>query len=100
MSNTSSVFLPRFHYTHAMARDLGLIEAARAVTVVGKTQTEMQQEVRNYWRALERIEEQLEAIANPLRSSSGNSSPAGAARRWRCYRGGCNAIAGRNRRIG
>jgi Fic family protein len=28
---------------------------------VGKSQTEMQQEVRNYWRALEWIEEQIEA---------------------------------------
>lgn len=28
---------------------------------MGRTQTEMQQEVRNYWRALEWIEEQLEA---------------------------------------
>ncbi|MDP2832860.1 MAG: Fic family protein [Pseudomonadota bacterium] len=96
-------FIPRFQYSHAMARDLGLIEAARAVIdvlplppdqelrlrqaarqratrnstriegntlnseevgravmAVGKRQTEMQQEVRNYWRALEWIEEQLE----------------------------------------
>ncbi|MEW5787234.1 MAG: Fic family protein [Pseudomonadota bacterium] len=103
-----SAFHPRFHYTHAMLRDFGLIEAARAVIAVlplppdqelrlrqaarqratrnstriegntlnseevgravmavGKSQTEMQQEVRNYWRALEWIEEQLEAHRQP-----------------------------------
>jgi Fic family protein len=101
-------FHPRFHYTHAMARHLGEIEAARAVVdvlplppdqelrlrqaarqratrnstriegntlnseevgravmAVGKSQTEMQQEVRNYWRALEWIEEQLEIHRQP-----------------------------------
>lgn len=108
MTSPSPAFLPRFHYTHAMARDLGLIEAARAVIAVlplppdqelrlrqaarqratrnstriegntlnseevgravmavGKSQTEMQQEVRNYWRALEWIEEQIEAHRPP-----------------------------------
>ena len=102
------VFHPRFTYSHAMVRHLGLIESARAVVsvlplppdqelrlrqtarqratrhstriegntlnsqevgqaviAVGKTQTEMQQEVRNYWRALEWIEEQLEANRQP-----------------------------------
>lgn len=101
-------FHPRFSYSHAMVRHLGLIESARAVVsvlplppdqelrlrqtarqratrhstriegntlnsqevgqavmAVGKTQTEMQQEVRNYWRALEWIEEQLEANRQP-----------------------------------
>lgn len=101
-------FHPRFTYSHAMVRHLGLIESARAVVsvlplppdqelrlrqtarqratrhstriegntlnsqevgqaviAVGKTQTEMQQEVRNYWRALEWIEEQLEANRQP-----------------------------------
>jgi len=97
-------YIPRFTYSHAMVRDLGVIESARAVVevlplppdrvlslrqaarqratrnstriegntlnsvevaqavvAVGKTQTEMQQEVRNYWRALDWIEEQQEA---------------------------------------
>lgn len=108
--NTKSEFAfhPRFHYTHAMTRHLGEIEAARAVVgvlplppdqelclrqaarqratrnstriegntlnseevgravvAVGKSQTEMQQEVRNYWRALEWIEEQLEIHRQP-----------------------------------
>jgi Fic family protein len=101
-------FSPRFSYSHAMVRDLGVIEAARAliavlplppdqelrlrqqarqratrhstgiegntlnsvevgqaVVAVGRTQTEMQQEVRNYWRALEWIEEQIEAGRQP-----------------------------------
>lgn len=101
-------FSPRFSYSHAMVRHLGLIESARAVVdvlplpqdqqlrlkqaarqratrhstriegntldseqvgqavmAVGKSQTEMQQEVRNYWRALEWIEEQLEANRQP-----------------------------------
>lgn len=96
-------FQPRFTYKHAMVKNLGAIEAARAVIdvlplppdrvlylrqaarqratrnstriegntlnsvevtkaviAVGKSQGEMQQEVRNYWRALEWIEEQLE----------------------------------------
>jgi len=89
-------FQPRFSYTHAMAKNLGIIEAARAVVevlplpldqvlflrqaarqratrnstriegntlnsaevgravvAISKSPTEMQQEVRNYWRALE-----------------------------------------------
>lgn len=101
-------FAPRFAYSHAMVRNLGLIASARAVVevlplppdqelrlkqaarqratrhstsiegntlnaeqveqavmAVGKSQTEMQQEVRNYWRALEWIEEQLEANRHP-----------------------------------
>ncbi|AUB84730.1 Fic family protein [Candidatus Thiodictyon syntrophicum] len=101
-------FRARFSYSHAMVRDLALIESARsviavlplppdqelrlrqaarqratrhstriegntlntvevgqAVLAVGKTQTEMQQEVRNYWRALEWIEEQIEASRVP-----------------------------------
>ncbi len=101
-------FSPRFAYSHAMVRNLGLIESARAVVdvlplppdqelrlkqaarqratrhstriegntlnseqvgqavmAVGKSQTEMQQEVRNYGRALEWIEEQLEANRHP-----------------------------------
>jgi Fic family protein len=101
-------FTPCFAYSHAMVRDLGLIESARAVIevlplppdqelrlrqaarqratrhstriegntlntlevgqavlAVGKTQTEMQQEVRNYWRALEWIEEQIESGRQP-----------------------------------
>lgn len=102
------IFAPRFTYTHAMVRNLGRIEGARAVIdilplppdqvlklrhaarqratrnstriegntldnreieqaviAVGKSQTTMQQEVRNYWRALEWIEEQLEARRHP-----------------------------------
>ena len=101
-------FRARFIYSHAMVRDLALIESARsviavlplppdqelrlrqaarqratrhstgiegntlnpvevsqAVLAVGKTQTEMQQEVRNYWRALEWIEEQIEVGREP-----------------------------------
>ena len=97
-------FQPRFSYTHAMAKNLGIIEAARAVVevlplpldqvlflrqaarqratrnstriegntlnsaevgravvAINKSPGEMQQEVRNYWRALEWIEEQVEA---------------------------------------
>jgi|GEM_PF-127799 len=96
-------FDPRFRYTESMARDYGVIEAARAVIDVlplppdrilrlrqaarerttqsstriegntleraeigravigpGKAPSVMQQEVRNYWRALEWIEEQIE----------------------------------------
>ncbi len=96
-------FEPRFRYTNLIAKDLGKIEAARAVlevlplppdrvvylrqaarqratrnstriegntlnsvqvskavVAVGKSEGDMQQEVRNYWRALEWIEEQLE----------------------------------------
>jgi Fic family protein len=107
-ANIQGGFDPRFSYTHAMARNLGLIEAARAVIdvlplppdqelrlrqaarqratrnstriegntlnseevgravmAVSKSQTEMQQEVRNYWRALEWIEEQLEGHRQP-----------------------------------
>jgi Fic family protein len=101
-------FTGRFHYSDAMVRSLGLVEAARAVVAVlplppdrelclrqqarqratrhstriegntlgsaeigravialDRTQTDMQQEVRNYWRALEWIEEQLEAERQP-----------------------------------
>ncbi|HNX97447.1 MAG TPA: Fic family protein [Candidatus Aminicenantes bacterium] len=36
-------------------------ELEKAVLTVGKSQTAMRQEVRNYWRALEWIEEQVEA---------------------------------------
>jgi Fic family protein len=39
---------------------LNSTEVGRAVVAVGRTQTEMQQEVRNYWRALEWSEEQLD----------------------------------------
>ncbi len=97
-------FSPRFAYSDSMVKDLGIIEAARAVIEVlplppdqalllrqsarqratrnstaiegnklnsievgkavvanGRSSGDMQQEVRNYWRALEWIEEQLEA---------------------------------------
>lgn len=37
------------------------VEIDQAVVSVGKTHTQMQQEVRNYWRALEWIEQQQEA---------------------------------------
>ena len=40
---------------------LNSTEVGQAVVAVSSNQTEMQQEVRNYWRALEWIEEQLEA---------------------------------------
>ena len=40
-------------------------EIEQAVVAVGKSQNEMQQEVRNYWRALEWIEEQIEAHRHP-----------------------------------
>ena len=46
--------------TRIEGNTLNSLEVGRAVLAVGKTQTEMQQEVRNYWRALEWIEEQLE----------------------------------------
>lgn len=49
------------HSTRIEGNTLNSQEVGRAVVAVGKTQTEMQQEVRNYWRALEWIEEQLEA---------------------------------------
>ncbi|MHB8520357.1 MAG: Fic family protein [Limisphaerales bacterium] len=47
--------------TRIEGNTLNSAEVGQAVVSVGKTQTEMQQEVRNYWRALEWIEEQLEA---------------------------------------
>lgn len=47
--------------TRIEGNTLNSIEVGQAVVAVGKTQTEMQQEARNYWRALEWIEEQLEA---------------------------------------
>jgi Fic family protein len=53
------------HSTRIEGNTLNSQEVGRAVVAVGKTQTEMQQEVRNYWRALEWIEEQLEANRQP-----------------------------------
>jgi len=47
--------------TRIEGNTLNSTEVGQAVVAVGRTQTEMQQEVRNYWRALEWIEEQLEA---------------------------------------
>lgn len=47
--------------TRIEGNTLNSVEVGQAVVAVGKSQTEMQQEVRNYWRALEWIEEQLEA---------------------------------------
>lgn len=47
--------------TRIEGNTLNSIEVGRAVMTVGKSQTEMQQEVRNYWRALEWIEGQIEA---------------------------------------
>lgn len=46
--------------TRIEGNTLNSVEVGRAVMAVGKSQTEMQQEVRNYWRALEWIEEQIE----------------------------------------
>lgn len=46
--------------TRIEGNTLNSVEVGQAVVAVGRTQTEMQQEVRNYWRALEWIEEQLE----------------------------------------
>jgi Fic family protein len=40
---------------------LNTMEIRRAVVATGKSDSEMQQEVRNYWRALEWVEQQLEA---------------------------------------
>jgi len=53
------------HSTRIEGNTLNSQEVGQAVVAVGKTQTEMQQEVRNYWRALEWIEEQLEASRQP-----------------------------------
>ncbi|HJX58240.1 MAG TPA: hypothetical protein VJ325_05920 [Thiobacillus sp.] len=53
------------HSTRIEGNTLNSQEVGQAVIAVGKTQTEMQQEVRNYWRALEWIEEQLEANRQP-----------------------------------
>ena len=47
--------------TRIEGNTLNSLEVGQAVVAVGKTQNEMQQEVRNYWRALEWIEQQLEA---------------------------------------
>jgi Fic family protein len=47
--------------TRIEGNTLNSVEVGQAVVAVGKTQTDMQQEVRNYWRALEWLEEQLEA---------------------------------------
>jgi len=46
--------------TRIEGNTLNSVEVGQAVVAVGKTPTEMQQEVRNYWRALEWIEEQIE----------------------------------------
>jgi Fic family protein len=46
--------------TRIEGNTLNSVEVGKAVVSVTKTQTDMQQEVRNYWRALEWIEEQLE----------------------------------------
>ncbi|MBX3747797.1 MAG: hypothetical protein KF833_21015 [Verrucomicrobiae bacterium] len=46
--------------TRIEGNTLNSTEVGRAVLAVDRTQTEMQQEVRNYWRALEWIEEQIE----------------------------------------
>lgn len=53
------------HSTRIEGNTLNTLEIGRAVLAVGKTQTEMQQEVRNYWRALEWIEEQIESGRQP-----------------------------------
>ncbi len=47
--------------TRIEGNTLNSAEVGQAVVSVGKSQSEMQQEVRNYWRALEWIEEELEA---------------------------------------
>jgi Fic family protein len=47
--------------TRIEGNTLNSVEVGQAVVSVGKSHTEMQQEVRNYWRALEWIEEELEA---------------------------------------
>lgn len=49
------------HSTRIEGNTLNSEQVGQAVMAVGKSQSEMQQEVRNYWRALEWIEEQLEA---------------------------------------
>src|SRR3989337_2283528 len=41
--------------TRIEGNTLNSVEVGQAVVAVGKTPTEMQQEVRNYWRALEWI---------------------------------------------
>jgi len=46
--------------TRIEGNTLNSVEVGKAVVSVGRTQNEMQQEVRNYWRALEWIEEQIE----------------------------------------
>lgn len=46
--------------TRIEGNTLNRTQVEQAVLSFGKTQTEMQQEVRNYWRALEWIEEQIE----------------------------------------
>lgn len=53
------------HSTRIEGNTLGSEEIGRAVIALDRTQTEMQQEVRNYWRALEWIEEQIEAGRPP-----------------------------------
>ncbi len=53
------------HSTRIEGNTLNTLEVGQAVLAVGKTQTEMQQEVRNYWRALEWIEEQIESSRQP-----------------------------------
>lgn len=53
------------HSTRIEGNTLNSEQVGQAVMAVGKSQTEMQQEVRNYWRALEWIEEQLEANRQP-----------------------------------
>ncbi|WP_242479376.1 Fic family protein [Lamprobacter modestohalophilus] len=53
------------HSTRIEGNTLGSEEIGRAVIVLDRTQTEMQQEVRNYWRALEWLEEQIEAERLP-----------------------------------
>lgn len=53
------------HSTGVEGNTLNSLEVGQAVVAVGRTQTEMQQEVRNYWRALEWIEEQIESNRQP-----------------------------------
>jgi len=53
------------HSTRIEGNTLGSREIGRAVIALDRSPTEMQQEVRNYWRALEWIEEQIESERKP-----------------------------------
>lgn len=57
-------------------------EVGRAVMAVGKSQTEMQQEVRNYWRRWSGSRNSSKAIASPRRNSSGSCTPSSWCASW------------------